>query len=39
VDLFSIAEFGGWEQVTDEFFDESTGKVAQINEDLGVPSE
>ena len=38
-DLFNIAEFGGWEQVTDEFFDEATGKVAQINEDLGVPSE
>jgi sulfate/thiosulfate-binding protein len=37
-DLFDIAEFGGWEQVTDEFFDESTGKVAEINEELGVPS-
>jgi len=38
-DLFSIDEFGGWEVVTDEFFDEAEGKVAQINEDLGVPSE
>ncbi len=38
-DLFSIDEFGGWETVTDEFFDEENGKVAQINEDLGVPSE
>jgi len=38
-DLFNIAEFGGWETVTDEFFDEAEGKVAQINEDLGVPSE
>lgn len=38
-DLFSIDQFGGWEVVTDEFFDEATGKVAQINEDLGVPSE
>ena len=38
-DLFSIDEFGGWEKVTDEFFDESTGKVAEINKDLGVPSE
>jgi sulfate/thiosulfate-binding protein len=37
-DLFSIEEFGGWETVTDEFFDEATGKVAQINQDLGVPS-
>lgn len=38
-DLFNIAEFGGWETVTDEFFDEATGKVAEINRDLGVPSE
>ena len=38
-DLFDIDEFGGWETVTDEFFDEAEGKVAQINEDLGVPSE
>lgn len=38
-DLFDIAEFGGWEKVTDEFFDEETGKVAEINKDLGVPTE
>ena len=38
-DLFDIDEFGGWEVVTDEFFDEANGKVAQINEDLGVPTE
>jgi sulfate/thiosulfate transport system substrate-binding protein len=38
-DLFDIDEFGGWEKVTDEFFDEETGKVAEINEDLGVPTE
>lgn len=38
-DLFDIDEFGGWEKVTDEFFDEETGKVAEINKDLGVPSE
>jgi sulfate/thiosulfate transport system substrate-binding protein len=38
-DLFDIDEFGGWETVTDEFFDEETGKVAEINEDLGVPTE
>jgi sulfate transport system substrate-binding protein len=37
-DLFEIDEFGGWETVTDEFFDEATGKVAEINQDLGVPS-
>jgi sulfate/thiosulfate-binding protein len=38
-DLFDIDEFGGWETVTDEFFDEETGKVAEINKDLGVPTE
>jgi sulfate/thiosulfate transport system substrate-binding protein len=38
-DLFEIDEFGGWETVTDEFFDEATGKVAEINQNLGVPSE
>ena len=38
-DLFNIDEFGGWETVTDEFFDEATGKVAEINKDLGVPTE
>lgn len=38
-DLFDIAEFGGWEQVTDEFFDEETGTVAAIEKELGVPSE
>lgn len=38
-DLFDIDEFGGWEQVTDEFFDEETGKVAAIEKELGVPSD
>jgi sulfate/thiosulfate-binding protein len=38
-DLFEIDEFGGWEKVTDEFFDEEGGKVATINEDLGVSAE
>jgi sulfate/thiosulfate transport system substrate-binding protein len=38
-DLFNIAEFGGWGQVTDEFFDEETGKVAAIEKELGVPTE
>ncbi len=38
-DLFDIDEFGGWEQVTDEFFDEETGKVAAIEKELGVPTE
>jgi sulfate transport system substrate-binding protein len=38
-DLFEIDEFGGWEQVTDEFFDEESGKVAAIEKELGVPTE
>lgn len=38
-DLFDIDDFGGWEQVTDEFFDEETGKVAAIEKELGVPTE
>jgi sulfate/thiosulfate transport system substrate-binding protein len=38
-DLFDIEEFGGWETVTDEFFDEETGKVAAIEKELGVPTE
>jgi len=35
-DLFTIAEFGGWDKVNDEFFDEETGKVAEIEKELGV---
>ncbi len=35
-DLFTIAEFGGWEKVNDEFFDDETGSVAAIEEELGV---
>jgi sulfate/thiosulfate transport system substrate-binding protein len=38
-DLFDIDEFGGWEKVTDEFFDEEGGKVAAIEKELGVPAE
>lgn len=38
-DLFDIDRFGGWEKVTDEFFDEETGKVATIERELGVPTE
>jgi sulfate/thiosulfate transport system substrate-binding protein len=34
--LFTIAKFGGWDKVNDEFFDESHGKVAAIEKDLGV---
>jgi sulfate transport system substrate-binding protein len=35
-DLFKIAEFGGWGKVNDEFFDEETGSVAKIENELGV---
>ncbi len=35
-DLFTIDEFGGWEKVNDEFFDDETGSVAEIEEELGV---
>jgi len=35
-DLFTIDEFGGWDKVNDEFFDEETGKVAAIEKELGV---
>jgi sulfate/thiosulfate transport system substrate-binding protein len=35
-DLFSISEFGGWEKVNDEFFDDETGSVAEIEKELGV---
>jgi sulfate/thiosulfate transport system substrate-binding protein len=35
-DLFTIDEFGGWDKVNDEFFDDTTGKVAEIEQELGV---
>ena len=35
-DLFTIDEFGGWDKVNDEFFDETKGKVAAIEKELGV---
>jgi len=35
-DLFKISKFGGWNKVNDEFFDEETGSVAQIENELGV---
>jgi sulfate/thiosulfate transport system substrate-binding protein len=35
-DLFKIDQFGGWDKVNDEFFDESKGSVAQIEQQLGV---
>jgi sulfate/thiosulfate transport system substrate-binding protein len=35
-DLITIAEFGGWEKVNDEFFDDTSGSVAEIEKELGV---
>ena len=35
-DLFQISKFGGWGKVNDEFFDEESGSVAQIETELGV---
>jgi sulfate/thiosulfate transport system substrate-binding protein len=35
-DLFTIKEFGGWDKVNDEFFDDTSGKVAEIEKSLGV---
>jgi sulfate transport system substrate-binding protein len=37
--LFEIGEFGGWDTVTSEFFDPENGKVAKIEEELGVSTE
>jgi sulfate transport system substrate-binding protein len=34
--LFKIADFGGWGKVNDEFFDDETGSVAEIEKELGV---
>jgi sulfate/thiosulfate transport system substrate-binding protein len=35
-DLFQISKFGGWGKVNDDFFDEETGSVAKIENELGV---
>jgi len=35
-DLFEISKFGGWSKVNDEFFDDESGSVAQIEKELGV---
>jgi sulfate/thiosulfate transport system substrate-binding protein len=38
-DLFTIADLGGWDQVTTEFFDPENGSVAEIEQNLGVATE
>ncbi len=35
-DLFTIDEFGGWDKVNTEFFDETNGSVAKLEQQLGV---
>lgn len=34
--LFTIAKFGGWSKVNDEYFDPDKGLVAKIEQDAGV---
>ncbi len=34
--LFEISKFGGWGKVNDEFFDEESGSVAKLENELGV---
>jgi sulfate/thiosulfate transport system substrate-binding protein len=34
--LFTIAKFGGWEKVDEGFFEEGTGSIVKIEEELGV---
>jgi sulfate/thiosulfate-binding protein len=38
-DLFTIADLGGWDQVTTDFFDPENGSVAEIEQNLGVATE
>jgi sulfate/thiosulfate transport system substrate-binding protein len=38
-DLFTIDELGGWDEVTDKFFDRENGLVAKIEQDLGVSTD
>ncbi len=34
--LFTVGEYGGWNELSKRFFDEDNGVVTQINEELGV---
>jgi len=34
--LFKISKFGGWGKVNDDFFDDESGSVAEIEKELGV---
>jgi sulfate transport system substrate-binding protein len=37
--LFTIEEFGGWDAVMTKFFDKEKGVVAEIEKELGVPTD
>jgi sulfate/thiosulfate-binding protein len=37
--LFTIADFGGWDKVSDEFFGDPDGSVIKIEQELGNPTE
>jgi sulfate transport system substrate-binding protein len=37
--LFTIADFGGWETVQKDFFDRETGFMADVQRELGQPTE
>ena len=37
--LFTIADVGGWESVQEEFFDRETGFMAEVQRELGAPTE
>jgi sulfate transport system substrate-binding protein len=37
--LFSIEDLGGWDAVMDEFFDRVNGVMAEINRELGEPTD
>ena len=37
--LFTIEEFGGWQQVDEEFFDDETGTIIEILRGQGAPLE
>jgi sulfate transport system substrate-binding protein len=37
--LFTIDDLGGWDTVGDKFFDRETGLMAEIEQELGVPTD
>jgi sulfate/thiosulfate-binding protein len=38
-DLFTIADLGGWPDVSDRFFDRDGGVMADVERELGVPTD